>query len=535
MFRLRLVLLAIAIVLALGRIAVATDAPTLRIALAQEPGTLDPVVATLAVETDIDQFVFDGLTRYDDTGKQIPDLATVVPSRANGGISADGRTITYHLVHDARWHDGVPLTSADVAFTFAALKNPANNVSVTEPYAEMERVETPDPYTVRVILKYPWAPAIEGFTNKSGGAIVPAHLLQSLPNLNRADFNAAPIGSGPYKLVAWHRGSDMVFEANHTYFRGAPKIEHVVVRFLTNDNTMLVALRTGELDLADRLSISTYTQLGAIRGMVPALATQSQWEHLTFNLTHPPLDDVRVRRALCSALDVHELYAKVAHGLGELAPANQNPLTAWYNPRARYYPFDPAAARALLDRAGWKPGPDGVRVKNGRRLTLTLEFPAGNITRDQTGVILQQRWGAVGVETQIKTFPPSTFFAPGTGGPFYGGTFDVALSAWVNALADPSGVNENDPDRIPPHGNNVARYVNAQVGELEQRAASISDPARRKPLYDRIQLLIVRDVPYYTIRWSELTDMRSLALAGVKPPIFGSTFWNVAAWELRAP
>ena len=206
---------------------------TLHIALTQEPGTLNPIIGSLAVESDLDQFLFSGLTRYDEHGNQIPDLAERVPTHANGDISADARTITYHLVHNARWHDGVPVTSADVAFTFDALRSPKNNVVVTEPYAEIARVETPDAYTVRIIMTRTWAPAIDGFSDRSGGAIVPAHLLKSLSDVNHADFNAAPVGSGPYKFVAWHRGSTIELEADPNYFRGAPKIARIDITFLT--------------------------------------------------------------------------------------------------------------------------------------------------------------------------------------------------------------------------------------------------------------------------------------------------------------
>jgi peptide/nickel transport system substrate-binding protein len=514
----------------------AADAATLRVALTQEPGTLDPVVGTLAVESDLVQFLFSGLTRYDEHGNQVPDLAERVPTLANGDIARDGRSITYHLVHNARWHDFVPVTSADVAFTFAALTNKSNNVADDEPYAEIARVETPDPYTARIVLKRPWAPAIHGFSDRIDGAIVPAHLLKAYPDLNHVDFNAAPIGSGPYRFVAWHRGSDIELAANPDYFRGRPKIAHVDIRFLTNDNTMLIALRTGELDLADRLNLSTYTSLGNVPGMLPAINAQSFWEHLTFNTQRPPLDDRNVRLALCTGFDVREIFAKVAHGVGALGPTSINPLTPWYNHRLAYYPYDPARARALLDAAGWKPGPDGIRVKNGNRLSLTLNFPAGNITREQTAVILQQRWQQIGVETIVKTFPAATFFAPAAnGGPFYGGKTDIALSAFVNATPDPSGIAWNSADRMPPHGNNLSFYANAELTRLEDEAASTPVIAQRKARYDRIQAIELRELPYYVIRWAELTDMRSTALHGVRPPIVNSTFWNVADWTLSRP
>jgi peptide/nickel transport system substrate-binding protein len=464
----------------------------------------------------------------------VPDLAVRVPSRANGDIAADGRSITYHLVHNARWHDGVPVTSADVAFTLAALMNPKNQVGSTEPYDKIARVETPDPYTARLVLKQSWAPAIDAFSDRIDGAIVPVHLLKSYPDLNHVDFNAAPVGSGPYRFVAWHHGSDIELEANPDYFRGKPKIDRVIVRFLTNDNTMMIAVRTHDVDIADRLNISTFSNLGPVPDMLPATNTQSFWEHLTFNTRHVPLDDQRVRLAMCYGFDMHEILVKVAHGLGALGPTNQNPLTPWYNRKLTYYPYDPVRAGRLLDEAGWKMGADGVRVKGNQRLSLTLSFTAGNVTRDQTGVLLQQRWKQIGVETIIKTYPASTFYAPaGFGGPFYGGKTDVTLSAFIKAVPDPNGIAVNDADQIPPHGNNLAFYANAELTRLENEAAATPVIAQRKALYDRIQVIELRELPYYVIRWSEITDMRSADLEGVRPPLIGSTFWNVADWKFQ--
>jgi peptide/nickel transport system substrate-binding protein len=507
---------------------------TLRIALTQEPGTLNPVLGTLAVESDIAALVFSGLTRYDENGNQVPDLAERVPTRTNGGIAPDGRTITYHLVRNARWHDGVPVTSQDVKFTFDALMNPKNNVVVRTPYDEMARVETPDAYTVRIVLKRPWAPAIQGFSNRIDGSIVPAHLLAKLDDLNRADFNASPIGSGPYKLVAWHHGSDMVFAADPAYFRGPPKIGRIVVRFLDNDNTMMIALRTHAVDLADTLNISTYVNLGSVPGMIPAINSKSYWEHLTFNTAHAPLDDRRVRLALCYGFDVHEIYAKVSHGLGALGPTSINPVTAWYNRKLGYYPFDPKRAAQLLDSAGWKLGPDGIRARAGKRLAITLISTSGNSTREQTMVLLQSHWHDIGVDVTIKTLPPATIFAQAAnGGPLYGGKFDVALSAFIYATPDPSEPDVYSEGRIPPHGNNIAFYRNAQMTRLNEAAAQTFVDADRKRMYDQIQAIALRDVPYYTIRWAAVIDMRGADLYGVKPTIVNSTFWNIANWQFR--
>jgi len=411
--------------------------------------------------------------------------------------------------------------------------NPRNNVVVRTPYDEIARIETPDPYTVRLIMKRPFAPILDAFTVRNQGAIVPAHVLAKYEDLNHVDFAGNPVGSGPYRLVAWRRGSEIALEANPQFYRGAPKIKRIVIRFIANDNTMTIALRTHELDLGDRLSIATYTNLGQVPGMLPALAAQSNWEHLTFNAGRPPLDDRRVRLALCYGFDVREIFAKVAHGLGVIGPTAENPVTQWYNRRLDYYPYDPKKAASLLEQAGWRLGPDGLRVKDGKRLSLTFVSTAGNITREQTQVILQERWRALGIEVVIKNGPAAMVFAlAANGGPIYSGNYDVALSAWANPIPDPNTINFNASDRIPPLGNNLSFYRNAELTRLEDEAAGTFDERVRKRLYDRIQEIELDEVPYYVLRWSAITDMRSTALRGVRPPIVGSTFWNVADWAL---
>ncbi|MBV9438967.1 MAG: peptide ABC transporter substrate-binding protein, partial [Candidatus Eremiobacteraeota bacterium] len=411
----------------------------LRVALQQEPGTLNPVIGTLAIETDAANLLFDGLFRRDDQGNLVPDLATRVPTRQNGDISRDGLLIRYHLVHNARWSDGEPVTSDDVQFTFSAIMDPRNNVVTRLPYDQFERVDAPDPYTVAIHLKQPFAPAlVTTFNDGIQGAIVPAHLLRGVADFNRAPFGTMPVGSGPYKLVSWHHGSDMIFEANPTYHRGAPKIARIVWRFVPAENSILAGLRSHEIDLVDKLGVVPYSQLGHVPGLLPALSSSMGWEHLTFNTSRGALRDVRVRRALCEGFDVREIYAKVIHGIGDLGVALEHPKSPWYDRSLKPCPFDPNHAKALLEQAGWRVGSSGVRMKDGVPLQITFSTVAGIIDREQTEVLLQSHWRELGVELQSKNYPPSTFFAPvQAGGILNGGKFDVALGAFLFASTDP--------------------------------------------------------------------------------------------------
>jgi peptide/nickel transport system substrate-binding protein len=220
--------------------------------------------------------------------------------------------------------------------------------------------------------------------------------------------------------------------------------------------------------------------------------------------------------------------------LGALGPGSINPVTPWYNHAIRPYRYDPKRAAQLLDDAGWKIGSDGIRVRNGQRLALTFISTSANITRAQTMVLLQDAWKAIGVDVTVKTFPAATMFAQAAnGGPFYGGKFDVALSAFISSIPDPNQVNVNPQDRIPPAGNNLSFYRNAELTRLEYAAAQTFDDAARKRMYDRIQEIVVSEVPYYTLNWLPVNDIRAAALEGVKPTIVNSTFWNIADWYMR--
>jgi peptide/nickel transport system substrate-binding protein len=527
------VALVLVVVLFPVRPVLATD--TLRVAVQQEPGTLNPVIGTLAVEIDAYNLLFDGLFRNDDHGNLVPDLATRVPTQQNRDISRDGLTITYRLVRNAKWHDGQPVTSDDVKFTFDSIMDPRNNVVTRIPYDQFAKVDTPDPYTVVVHLKQPYAPAVvQAFTTYIQGAIIPAHILRGVSDFNHSSFGTSPVGSGPYKLVAWHHGNDMIFEVNPAYHRRSPSIRRIVWHFTPSDNTIISELRSHEIDLVDKLGVTPYSQLGSIPGYLPALGPSTFWEHLTFNAGSGPLQDVRVRRALCEGFDVREIYAKVVHGIGDLGVGLQSPKTAWYDRSLQPCRHDPDEARRLLDQAGWHIAANGMRARDGKPLQITFTTVAGILDREQTAVILQSRWREIGVDTQIKAFPPATFFAPAqTGGIFYGGKFDVALSAFTLRSFDPSRTSFDTSAMIPPAGQNTAYWRNSRVDALEEQGVRVYDESSRRRIYDEVQRIEARELPYVIMRWWTLISMRDVRLHGLRPTPVGSLYWNVSDWTFE--
>jgi len=512
-----------------------TQPDTVRIGLWEEPHTLDPVISTMSFENDVYQLEFDGLIAYDDRGNAIPDLAREVPSIANGGISPDGRTITYHLVPTARWHDGVPVTSADVVYTWQQIMNPRNDTDTRTGFDRIVSIDTPDAHTVRLHLRAPYAPAKYLFANGSVGSIVPKHVLAHYATLNQTDFDTHPIGSGPYVFRSWSHGSEMRFDANPNYFRGAPKIPHVVLRFIPDQNTMVSALRSHDIDLYYTVSMLQAPAVQTIPFTTFAQMPSMNYEHLTFNTRRPPLDDRRVRLALCYALDEGAIFRSVYHGLGGQGPTQFSPSMLGYDPSVRYYPYDPARAAALLDAAGWKLQPNGMREKNGTPLAFEISTVAGVKLREELEVLLQSAWRAIGADVSVKNYPGSTFFTPvSDGGPLYSGHTDVSIYTSTHTWPDPDDEDSMSPNQLPPVGQNASFYQNAEIGRLIAAGLASNDPAVRAPIYRRISRLEIENLPIYTLQWEPQMTSANVDLRGVRPNAVGSDLWNIASWTFSS-
>ncbi len=506
---------------------------TVRVGMWEEPHTLDPVVSTMSIENDVYQLIYDGLVRYDDRARAIPDLARELPTLANGGISKDGKTLTYHLMPNVKWQDGEPFTAADVVFTWHQIMNPKNNTVDREGYDRITSIDTPDPLTLKVHLSTPYAPSVYLFANGSIGSIVPKHLLEHYDSLNRTDADTHPVGTGAFVFKSWTHGGEMHFDANPAYFRGAPKVAHIVVKFIPDQNTMVNALRAHDIDLYFLVSTLQADVVRAIPDTTFATKPSTYYEHLTFNTQRAPLDDRNVRVALCYAFDPDEVFAKIYHHLGGRGPTSFPPTLIGYDPSIHYYPYDPKKAGALLDAAGWHLGADGFRAKDGKRLSFALSSVAGNKLREGLEVVLQRYWRAVGADVAVKNMAASTFFAPmNEGGPLYGGKTDVAIYTSSHDYPDPDVTNALAPDKLPPAGQNTSRFVNAELGRLFEAALRSYDPAVRAALYRRAGRIEVDNVPDYILSWEPSTTSANSDLHNVKPNPVGSDLWNANEWVI---
>jgi peptide/nickel transport system substrate-binding protein len=504
----------------------------LTIALNINPIQLNPILSQNTIEEFVDGLIFNQLVSQNAQHQQIPDLASVVPTVANGGISHDGLTITYHLRHGVTWQDGVPFTSRDVKFTWRAIMNPNNNVVSRRGYDQVAAVDTPDEYTVVFHMKKVFAPAIDTIFGESDTPyyILPAHLVAKYPNINQVPFNSAPIGTGAYNFTRWIRGDRIILTANPRYFKGAPHIKQLTLLIVQDENTEGSLVRAHNVDLAVELSSNLYRDLAGVAGVVRQLVDAPIYESIDFNLARPPLDDVRVRRALALAFDRAQITRDETFGTARLAVADLSSYYWAFDPALEPLPYDIAEAKALLDQAGWVMGPGGVRVKNGKRLVLQLAYGRGNAFAQILVVEVQQMYKALGVELLVKSYDFATYYAAAeSGGILNGGKFDLAVYAWVSG-ADPDDSSQWTCSAIPPAGNDVTRYCSPEMDEAQRLALSTFDRAIRKKAYARVETLLLRDVPaafmiYPRLRYVHVADLQNFEPNGI------TEGWNAQEWN----
>lgn len=438
-----------------------TVAHVLRYATGEDVSSLNPVLSQQTTLGLMSSLTAAWLVKWDSHNRPFPEIATEVPTKANGGVSADGLTITYHLRHGVRWSDGAPLNADDVVWTIHAIMNPANNVVSRTGWDRITRIGEPDKYTVVLHLSKPYSPFIVTFFS-SGGAnpcILPKHVLAQYPNINNVPFDSLPIGAGPFMYKAWNRNQDIVLVPNPYYWRGQPKLKEVDFEIIPDRNTVFTQLQAHSLDMWYPVPGNYFARISQLGSDFAYLRQPAYYyNHIDFNVTRPGVSDPIVRRALEMATDRKTLREKIGHGVGILSESIAPPTAPYYDPSIAFVPFDIAKANQMLDADGWKRGPDGIREKNGVRLDLLVATSAGTADTDNMLAMIQQWWKQIGVAMDIRRYQAAQLFEPyQDGGIIYGGKWDVSTFAWSD---DPIGdFSWNYAcDQIPPNGQNDTRW-----------------------------------------------------------------------------
>jgi peptide/nickel transport system substrate-binding protein len=505
----------------------------LTLAQQREPMSLNPALENGTSSMEWGLLLFNYLVKFDDRGRLVGDLATVVPTLSNGGISRDGRTVTYHLRRGVRFADGAPLTARDCAWSIDAINDPRNNVQSRFGYDRIVRAEARDDATLVLHLKSPFAPLLTVVEAPQGFPVLPRHILAPYPDFNRIAFNGQPVGAGPYVVTRWLRGDRVEMRANPYYWRGKPKIDRLTIRFIPDPQSGINLLRTHDLGgYFDEQDPANYPILQRLTGYRVSSTPINGVGALIFNTADPITGDTRVRHALATAIDIPRLIASTYRGALTSVGAGRG-LFGWAYDPAAYpdIPYDPAAARRLLDAAGWHAGPDGWRTRDGHTLDLLLVIQAGTPGDAIIGNTIAEEERAVGARVTLKAFNVTQFVAPvDEGGPVYGGKFQMALYPFING-DDPDTTDQFACANVPPHGYNKSRICDPRIDALLRAAQLTFDQAARAALYRRLQVVLAEQLPIALLYQRRQINTFTTRLQGQTTSLSGA-FWNAGAWSL---
>lgn len=502
--------------------------PTLNTLMTSETGN---VVST-------SRLVLRGLLVLDDKANPTGELATEVPSLKNGGISADGKTITFKLRKGVTWHDGKPVTSADVKATWETIMNPNSGVVTRYGYDQIASVDTPDDLTVVMKFKVPlasWATLFE--------VILPKHLIPDPAQLAKSPFNTMPVGFGPFKITEYAQGDHYSFVAFDNYWAGRPKIDRLYIRVFGDSNAEQQALRAKEIDLAWSTPLGAIPELKKLDadGITTWVSPNANPEQYAFNMdaTQVPLfADPQLRKALSLAVDRKTLVDKLLYGLTTVGVNawDQNP---WQNKNIKAVPYDPAQAKQILDGLGWKPGADGIRVKDGQRLSFTCSTTSGNQQRENNQLLVQQNFKDIGAEMVIKNVPSDTVFGSySAGGMLARGNYQIAGFSYPMLSPDPDIGNRylcsEKASDANPTGAQRYRYCNPALDKLWAQQAVELDSDKRRAIVDQIQQILHDEYGVIFLYDNAQSWGLLKRVSGFKVTAFTGFQLNVHNWDVVA-
>ena len=398
-------------------------------------------------------------------------------------VQPDGKKYTFKLRQGVKFHNGEELKASDVKYTFDYYRDEKNAATIQSNFTGVGSIDTPDDYTVVVNMDTVNAASL---INWASLPIVPAKYHAEVGD---AKYSTAPIGTGPFKVKEWKASEYTELEANADYFRGAPAVDLIRMEVVPEDAVRKAALDTGDADssawpllVEDSLALEKESNFKVYRTPGDSI------KHFPINNEKPYFADKRCRQALMYALDRQRIIDDLWNGAAQVAHSNIPPNSQYYNANLNQYAFDPEKAKALLDEAGWVAGADGIREKDGQKFSFTCTAKAGDQARKAIAELAVQLFKDVGVEMQIVEAPVAEILEA-----MRQGTMEMSIFNWTYN----SGVLEPDStDTLSSSGgNNFPHYKNPEMDDLLSKGLQEVDPAKRKPIYDRVQELFVEEVP----------------------------------------
>jgi len=453
------------------------------------PTNLDPRVGLDAQSERISGLIFDDLLTRDEH-------FNVQPGLAERWEVSDPLTYVFHLRNGVRFHDGRPLTSRDVKWTFDSLLHGSITSTKSAAYRFVDSVDAPDPLTVVFHLKQPFSTLL---WNLSDGAI------GIVPYGSGPEMALHPIGSGPFRFVSAQQDQQVTIERNTGYWGGAPNLERVKFIVVPDTTTRALELRKGSADIAiNSLTSDMVLALRRDHNLQVITGPGTNLSYLAFNLRDPILKDVHVRQALAYAIDRRPMIQYLWRDRAQPA-YDVLPVQSWaYDAQIPHCDHDPQRARQLLDEAGYFP-------VNGTRFHLVMKTSTAEESTRLMAAVLQQQLREVGIALDIRTFEFATFFSDVTKG-----AFQLYSLRWIGGNQDPDIFEYVfDSDKFPPHGANRSYYSNPEVDTLINQARSELDQQKRKQLYGQIQEILARDLPYINLWYLDNVLVHSKRVQGI--------------------
>ena len=502
--------LLVALLMSLSGLCAAQQAPVRGgvgvIALAADPGHLNPAISTGSHVQAAADSIYNALVELDRDLRPQPDLAR------SWAISEGGTVYTFQLVPGVRWHDGTPFSSADVKFTFEEILLKHHARTRAGLGNVVAAIETPGPDTVVFRLRKPYGALLQ-LLNVTEAAILPRHLYQGTDPLTNP-VNLRPVGTGPFRFESYRTDQQIVLARNPNYFKpGLPYLDRLVLRIIPDSNAQTLALLAGEVDYIGSVNPPDVERLRARTDLVTAQTAFGTGGGncimtLGFNLDRPALADLRVRQAIALAIDRNQMLRDVQFGQGKVptAPISSGLPWAHAGGTLERYPLAPQRAIELLDAAGLKPGPDGVR------LTIdVLHFP----TFTPFGEVMRLSLAKVGIRVIQKPLDRAAFIEA----VFGKRAFDTNIISYCNGADPDAGVRRmyvsDNIGNVP--FSNAAAYRNPEVDRLFALAAQSDNYDERGRQYAAVQRILATDLPYWWLVETTFTSAWRARFTGFQP------------------
>jgi peptide/nickel transport system substrate-binding protein len=425
-------------------------------------------------------------------------------------VSDDGLEYVFNLRSGVLFHDGEEFTADDVAYTFNFYGDDANSMITASNFNGVASVEATDDSTVTVTLDAPNA----AFLTRAGQAfIVPEHYHS---DVGEDEYKGAPVGTGPYMLSEWRAAEYTELVAFDDHFRGRPHIDVLRENIVPEASVRAIALETGEADSSIWSLVTEDNLRFADAGTFTTYITSSTAvNHFPINHNRPQFAEKEVRQAMMHALNRDEIVDDLWRGAAVKATANLSPALAfYYEPDVKQYEYDPELAMQMLDDAGWVPGGDGIREKDGVRLEWTCAVITGDQARMPVAVLAQEYFAAVGMQMNIVE-------EPSTSAGMREDRLDMAHYNWTygGASGEPDPSNTLRSDSL----NNFSHYVSAEMDDLIDRGLSETDPEARREIYSEVQKLVAEDVPFLYIKFWDWYTFFTPRVQGLPDEILAGT------------